>query len=108
MFGAPFYFSLMRKYVILMGTLLNNIRITRTDSSGNTTALLKVPITYGPKDKMLARIMQDPALDKGTAVGPLPMISFEMGEIKYDGSRKLNTIGKRYDKMDKKNLGWYR
>jgi hypothetical protein len=94
MFGAPFYFSLMRKYVILMGTLLNNIRITRTDSSGNVTALLKVPITYGPKDKMLARVFQDPALDKGTAVGPLPMISFEMGEIKYDGTRKLNTIGK--------------
>ena len=75
MFGGPFYFGLTRKYVILMGTLLNNIRITRTDSSGNTTALLKVPITYGPKDKMLARIKQDPAIDRPTATAPLPMIS---------------------------------
>ena len=50
-----------------MGTLLNNIRITRTDANGNTIDLLKVPITYAPKDKMLARIMQDPALDRPTA-----------------------------------------
>ena len=77
-----------------MGTLLNQIRITRTNSSGDVTALLKVPITYAPKDKMLARITQDPGLDAQTAVAPLPMISFEMGKMNYDGSRKLNTIGK--------------
>ena len=45
MFGKPYYFSLIRKYVILMGTLLNDIRITRTDANGNVTALLKIPIT---------------------------------------------------------------
>lgn len=77
-----------------MGTLLNNIRITRTDKDGNVTDLLKVPVMYAPKDKMLARIMQDPGIDRPTATAPLPMISFEMGEIKYDGTRKLNTVGK--------------
>jgi hypothetical protein len=109
-FGAPFYFSLIRKYVILMGTLLNNIRITRTDANGNTVDLLKVPITYAPKDKMLARIMQDPALDRPTATTTLPMISFEMGEIKYDGTRKLNTIGKSTVKStgaDQRNIFKY-
>lgn len=94
MFGKPFYFSLIRKYVILMGTLLNDIRITRTDFSGNVTSLLKVPITYAAKDKMLARVLQDPALDKTNAVPAMPMISFEMGKMEYDGSRKLNTIGR--------------
>lgn len=94
MFGSPFYFGLIRKYVILMGTLLNNIHITKTDKNGNVISLVKVPITYGPKDKMLARIIQDPALDKQSAIGPLPIISFEMGKMTYDGSRKLNTIGK--------------
>ena len=94
MFGEPFYFSLIRKYVILMGTLVNNIRITRTDKSGNVTALLKVPVTYAPKDKMLARVMQDPGIDRPTAVAPLPLISFEMGQMKYDGSRKLPTINR--------------
>ena len=94
MFGGPFYFGLLRKYVILMGTLLNNISITRTDKEGNVVSLLRVPITYAAKDKMLARIMQDPALDRETAAAPLPMISFEMGNLKYDNSRKLNTINK--------------
>ena len=94
MFGSPFYFGLTRKYVILMGTLLNNIHITKTDKTGSVVGLTKVPITYGPKDKMLARVLQDPALDKQSAVGPLPIISFEMGKIEYDGSRKLNTIMK--------------
>lgn len=77
-----------------MGTLLNDIRITRTDSSGNVTSLLKVPITYAAKDKMLARVLQDPGIDRPTATTPLPMISFEMGKMAYDGTRKLNTIGK--------------
>ena len=94
MFGTPFYFSLLRKYVILTGTLFNNIKITRTDKNGNQVALLKVPITYAPKDKMLARVIQDTALDRQSATIPLPAISFEMGKMQYDGSRKLNTIGK--------------
>ena len=94
MFGTPFYFSLLRKYVILMGTLVNNIRITRTDTSGNVTSLIKVPVTYAPKDKMLARVLQDPDIDRPSAVVPLPMISFEMGRMSYDGTRKLPTINK--------------
>jgi hypothetical protein len=100
MFGTPFYFSLIRKYVILVGTLFNNIRITRTDAEGKQTALLKVPITYAPKDKMLARVIQDTAIDRQTATLPLPVISFEMGKMRYDGSRHLNTIGRSTVKKD--------
>lgn len=94
MFSTPFYFSLLRKYVILVGTLFNNIRITRTDANGNQISLMRVPITYAPKDKMLARVTQDPAIDRQTATLPLPAISFEMGKMTYDGTRKLNTIGR--------------
>jgi hypothetical protein len=93
MFGQTFYFSTIRKYVILVGTLFNDIHITRTDKNGNMTSLMKVPITYGPKDKMLARVIQDPNIDRPTAVATLPMISFEMGQMKYDGQRKLHTVG---------------
>jgi hypothetical protein len=77
-----------------MGTLVNNIRITRTDKTGNITSLLKVPVTYAPKDKMLARVLQDPNIDRESATIPLPLISFEMGRMTYDGTRKLNTINK--------------
>ena len=88
---TPFYFSTIRKYVTLFGTLFNNIRITRS-VNGTQTALIRVPITYGPKEKMLARVTQDPNIDRQTAMPPLPMMSFEMTHFDYDGRRKLDTI----------------
>lgn len=94
MFGSTFYFKTIRKYVVLVGTLMNDIHIKRTDSSNNTVALLKVPVTYAPKDKMLARVTQDPNINRPTATAPLPLISFEMGQMKYDGTRKLPTINR--------------
>ena len=100
MFGQTFYFGLIRKYVILVGTLFNDLKITRTDSSGNVSALIKIPITFAAKDKMMARITQDPNIDRPTATIPLPMISFEMGAMNYDGARKLNTIGRIAAKGD--------
>jgi hypothetical protein len=94
MFGQNFYFGTIRKYVALFGTLFNDIHVTRTDKSGNMTQFIKVPITYAPKEKMLARVQQDPDIDRPTAVITLPLMSFEMTNIQYDGNRKLNTIGR--------------
>ena len=92
--GDPFYFSTIRKYIILFGTLFNNIHITRTDKDGKITHVEKVPITYGPKDKSLSRVIQDPNIDRQTAIYPLPMMSFEMTNFNYDASRKLQTINR--------------
>jgi len=92
--STPFYFSLIRKYIILFGTLFNNIHISRTDKDGNITMIERVPITYGPKDKMLARVVQDPNIDRPTAIYPLPMMAFEMTGFDYDGTRKLQTINR--------------
>ena len=94
MFGQTFYFSIIRKYVMLVGTMFNDIHITRTNKNGDVTALLKVPVSYAPKDKMLARVIGDPNIDNQSATIPLPLISFEMGKMKYDGTRKLHTVGK--------------
>lgn len=93
MFGHTFYFSTIRKYVTLFGTLFNDIHITRTDENNTTVALLKVPLAYAPKEKVLARVDADPNIDRQTAV-VLPRMSFEMVDMKYDTSRKLNTIGR--------------
>lgn len=104
----PFYFSLIRKYIISFGTLFNNIYITRTDKNGVVTVLERVPITYGPKDKMLARVVQDPNIDRPTATYPLPMMSFEMTGFEYDGSRKLLTTNRNaYNDPDDKSKRRY-
>ena len=42
---------------------------------------------------MLAMVLEDPAMVRPTAI-VLPIISFEMSTIKYDGDRKLHTIGR--------------
>ena len=58
--GNPFYNSMFKKYVAIFGTLFNNIYIDRTDSDGNVIQELKVPIAYGPREKFLARLQDNP------------------------------------------------
>lgn len=94
MFGHTFYFSTIRKYVTLFGTLFNDIHITRTDANNTTVALFKVPLSYAPKEKVLARVDADPNIDRPTAI-TLPRMSFEMIDMTYDTSRKLGTTGRR-------------
>ena len=90
----PFYFSLIRKYVVTFGTLFNNIYITRTNAEGSILDYMRVPIIYAPKDKALTRVIQDPNVDRPSATFPLPMMSFEISGFRYDPSRKLQTINR--------------
>lgn len=92
MFRQSFYFGTLRKYVTLFGTLFDDIFITREDKDGIRQALIKVPVTYAAKEKMLSRVVSDPNIDRPMATTTLPLISFEMTNITYDGARKLNTI----------------
>ncbi len=92
MFGQVFYHDTIRKYVILFGTLFNDVYIKKDDGT-DTTQTIKVPISYGPKQKFLARLEQDPAITKPVAI-QLPRMAFEMVDISYAAERKLPTINK--------------
>jgi len=93
MFNTTYYHDTLRKYVIYFGTLFNDIYVNR-EVDGEVTQTLKVPLSYGPKEPMLARLESDPNLNKPTAI-VLPRMSFEMTSFKYDRSRHLSTVGKR-------------
>jgi hypothetical protein len=93
MFGKKFYHGSIRKYVTLFGTLFNDIEIDRVDSSNNIYQTIKVPISYGPKEKVLVRLDQDPDINRKYAV-LLPRMSFELNNINYASDRKLATINK--------------
>ena len=54
---------------------------------------MKVPLAYGPQQKFLARLNQDPNLAAKVAI-TLPRIGFEINGISYDPSRKLNRVQK--------------
>jgi hypothetical protein len=69
--------------VIAFGTLFNNIEINRDGGE-----IIKVPLAYGPTQKFLARLEQQPDLNKPVQIS-LPRISFEFTGVSYDSSRKL-------------------
>lgn len=89
--GNPtWYHQLIRKYIVVFGRIFSDIEIERT-IGGNRTQIMTVPLTYAAKEKMLTRVTTDPNIDRQTAI-ILPVMSFEMNGIKYDGSRKLPTV----------------
>ena len=97
MFGTYFYHQTSRKMVVAFGTLFNNIEVRRTDSADAVTEIIKIPLSYGPKDKMLVRISQDPNLNPKVAL-TVPRMGFELTSMTYDGARKLNTMGRNVKK----------
>lgn len=93
MLGHDFYHKTLRKYVALFGTIFNDIYINRVDAAGSNIQTLKIPVTYGPKNKGLSRVENDPSLNRPAELLS-PLISFEMTGMKYASDRKLNTSRK--------------
>ena len=89
MLGQYFYNESLRKTIIAFGSLFNDIQITRKDSSGAEVQTMKVPLAYGPKQKFITRLTQDPGATQQVAL-TLPRIGFEIQSFDYDPARKLN------------------
>lgn len=83
-----YYHALLRKYVVYFGSLFNDIAIERSDSNDTLIQTITVPISYGPKQKFIARLEQDPEAAREVAI-TLPRLSFEIRNIEYDQTRKL-------------------
>lgn len=88
MLGTYYYHEIIRKTIIAFGTLFNQLYIKHLDSNDNVYSEIRVPIAYGPTQKFLARIEQQPDLNKPVQI-TLPRMSFEMTSIQYDPSRKV-------------------
>ena len=93
MLGQQFYHETIRKIIIAFGTTFNNIQLVRKDNDGNITQSMKVPLAYGPQQKWLVRLNEDADLSKQVAI-TLPRIGFEIQQLSYDPSRKLNRVQK--------------
>jgi len=98
--ASHFYNESTKKYIAVFGTLFNEISIIRDDNAGTEQQRLLVPISYGPYQKFLARITQDPELSQKSAI-TLPRMSFEITGMSYDGQRKLSSL----NYVDKKYSG---
>jgi len=87
MLGTYYYHEIIRKTIISFGTLFNQIHIRHKDEDGNNISQIRVPLAYAPIQKFLARIQQQPELNKPVQI-TLPRMSFEMVSIQYDATRK--------------------
>jgi hypothetical protein len=101
-----FYNQTTRRYIALFGSLFNKISITRDDNNGNEIQRMVVPIAYGPYQKFLAKIHQDPKLDRPSAI-TLPRMSFEIASMNYDGVRKTNSLNRLVTKSNPDNSKSY-
>jgi len=90
MLGTYVYHEIIRKTIIGFGTLFNNIELRRSAEDG-TIQSMKVPLAYGPKQKFLSRLRQQPNLNQKIQI-TLPRISFEVNGFSYDPSRKVSPI----------------
>ena len=93
MLGQQFYHETMRNVIVAFGTLFNNIHLVRKNNSGTVTQTMKVPLAYGPRQKWITRLDADANLDTKVAI-TLPRLGFEIQNLSYDPSRKLNRVQK--------------
>ena len=87
MLGTYYYHEIIRKTIIAFGTLFNNMIVKHQDANGTIVDEKRVPLAYGPAAKFIARLDQQPDLNKMVAI-TLPRMSFEMTSIAYDSTRK--------------------
>mgnify|MGYP001589037474 FL=1 len=93
MFGQIFNNNSIRNYVIYFGKLFSDLILIRDDEDGNEIQRMKVPLNYGPKEKYLNRAEGNPDLEREIAIA-LPRMSFEITDMRYDPTRKLNSTGR--------------
>jgi len=101
MLGTYHYHEIIRKTIIGFGTLFNDITIKHKNSSDGIISEMKVPLSYGPSQKFLARLDQQANLNKPVQI-TLPRMSFEMTSIDYDPTRKAG-VTQTFKAVDENN-----
>lgn len=96
MFGH-FYNKSIRSVVVAFGSLFNNIVINKRDSNETIIEYIRVPLSYGGREKFIERIESSSSISEGNKVEiTLPRLGFEVSDISYDPTRKRVTTGKKF------------
>ena len=93
---TQFYNESVRKMVIGFGSRFNDIRVIRKNADGTTKETIRVPLSYGPKEKFLRRIQESSSISDTTHTQiTLPRLGFDITGFAYDPSRKGNKLRTR-------------
>jgi T4-like virus Myoviridae tail sheath stabiliser len=99
MLGYTYYWGTLKKYVTAFGTLVNEVTIQRSDLNGTVQKSVPVPLMYGPRERYLDRLKQNP--DEFREINQiLPRMSFAITTLQYDPDRKTNTMVRNKNLLD--------
>lgn len=100
-----FYYNIIRKYIIAMGSLFNNIHVIRTDADAQVKDI-KVPITFASKDKARNQLnsLHSRLKDQSKVGQILPRISYTLTGIEFDTTRLLNSRLNRSSHLNHETL----
>ena len=99
---SHFYHEAIKRAVSVFGTMFNEIDIMRDNADGTATQFVRVPLSYGPKQKFIARVDQAADLmdnTKSRVAMTLPRMGFDITALSYDAERKLGKL-KQYKLQD--------
>lgn len=97
-----FYHEAIKRAVSVFGTMFNEIDIQRDNQAGTATQNIRVPLSYGPKQKFIARLDQAGDImdaESSRVAMTLPRIAFDITGLNYDAERKLGKL-KQYKLQD--------
>lgn len=85
--GSPYYHELTGKYITAFGAMFTDIKIQRFDKNKNVAQTVKVPITYGPREKFYEINSSDPDKNRKYKY-QAPILAYELTGIQYDADRQ--------------------
>lgn len=99
---SHFYNESLRKLVIGFGSLFNQIQVYKYNADGTTKEKIRIPLSYGPKEKFIRRIrnMSSISEDINKTQITLPHIGFDITALIYDVDRVTNKLRKKYIKKE--------
>jgi hypothetical protein len=93
-----FYNRSLRNTVIAFGSIFESLYISRYEEDGVTEKeQIRVPLEYGNKEKFVQTLSKDTT---GRVQITLPKMSFEITNILYDPTRKVNRMNRRAGYVD--------
>jgi hypothetical protein len=86
-----FYHSSIRNYIVAFSHIINDIHVQRVTTDGTLVKDIKIPISYGQKDKLFYYLERNENIGRKIDTF-LPRIDFEITGITPDPTRQRNPI----------------
>ena len=88
MFENHYYHESTRRMVSVFGSIFNDLEVIKKDGAGKILQKIKVPLSYAPRRKVLARLNEQYS-DPKIAM-KLPRMSFEITSMEYDANARIS------------------